>query len=85
MRKNDDTNKRSLFFRNSSTGRVVFNFLLTASMVSPNVSAKTVSFIGYAEGENKPSRFMLRMGKADEAAQAGAAIEREIEFVKGKE
>ena len=85
MRKNDTAHKRSVFLRNSSTGRVVFNFLITSGMDVPIVSKKTVTFTGIAEGENKPSRFMVRVKTDADAAQAGTAIEREIEFVKGKE
>lgn len=85
VRKNDTTNKRSVFLRNSSTGRVVFNFIIKSDMAKPTVSKKSVTFTGFPEGENVPARFMVRTRSGDEAAEVGEAIEREIEFVKGQE
>ena len=50
--------------------------------MNPTVADKVVSFMGHDEGVSVPYR--IRMKTADQAKELKTALDREIEFVKGK-
>ena len=60
----------------------VQNFLVHGGM-NPSVADKVVSFMGHADGASTPYR--IRCKTADQAKELKAALDHELEFVKGKD
>ncbi|TFK54500.1 hypothetical protein OE88DRAFT_1642987 [Heliocybe sulcata] len=81
LKKHKETDSRRMLLRNTSTGRVVINFKIYASM-TPKVSSKIISFTGHEEGN--AVMYQLRVKTAEDAEQLNQALTREIEFVKGQ-
>ncbi|KAF7793882.1 hypothetical protein EIP86_005004 [Pleurotus ostreatoroseus] len=76
-----ESGARRVLLRNSSTGKVTLNFNIYKTM-APSVSKNTISFVGHEEGEAVSYR--LRVKTNDLAEELKKALDREIEFVKGK-
>ncbi|KAI0744256.1 hypothetical protein C8Q80DRAFT_1185827 [Daedaleopsis nitida] len=81
LKKHKETDARRVLLRNSSTGKITINFRLHSGM-NPTVADKVVSFMGHDEGVSVPYR--IRMKTVDQAKELKTALDREIEFVKGK-
>ncbi|CCM01931.1 uncharacterized protein FIBRA_04004 [Fibroporia radiculosa] len=81
LKTNNDTDARRILLRNSSTGKITINFIIYSGM-NATVSKNTVSFIGHNEGTSTPYR--IRTKTEEQANALKSALDREIEFVRGK-
>ncbi|KAI0315467.1 hypothetical protein OF83DRAFT_1173796 [Amylostereum chailletii] len=82
LKKHKTNGVRRVFLRNGTTGKIVLNFRIYVGL-KPSHQKNTVSFIGHSEaGDSVPYR--LRVGKAEAAEDLKNAMDREIEFVRGR-
>jgi len=82
LKKHKENGGRRLLMRNSSTGRVLINFKMYAGLAPKMTSNTIVAFTGHEAGA--PVNYKLRVKTPEDATQLKDALEREIEFVRGK-
>jgi len=82
VKKHNETDRRRLLLRNSSTGKLVINFNIHAGM-KPSSNKQTVSFMGH-DDHGSAIPFRLRVKTESAAQELKNVLDREIDFVKGK-
>ncbi|KAI0029972.1 hypothetical protein K488DRAFT_12041, partial [Vararia minispora EC-137] len=55
LKKHKTTDKRRVFLRNSSTGKIILNFGIYSAL-KPSLDKKAISFIGHDAGKQVPYR-----------------------------
>ncbi|TFY66349.1 hypothetical protein EVG20_g4732 [Dentipellis fragilis] len=84
LKKHKETSARRAILRNSSTGKVIINFRIYSGLKPTLGKKNAVTFIGHGE-DGSAITYTLRFSKPEEGADLKAALEREVELVKGSE
>ncbi|KIJ67779.1 hypothetical protein HYDPIDRAFT_107273 [Hydnomerulius pinastri MD-312] len=75
LKKHKETNVRRILMRNSSTGRILINFRVYASL-KPNLAKTSVAFLGHDNGTL--TSYRIRVKTEEQAVELKEAMDREI-------
>ncbi|KAA1476072.1 hypothetical protein DENSPDRAFT_842961 [Dentipellis sp. KUC8613] len=84
LKKHKETSARRAILRNSSTGKIIINFRIYSGLKPTLGKKNAVTFIGHGE-DGSAVTYTLRFSKPEDGADLKAALEREVELVKGSE